>query len=707
MLVNGSSRGAPPKAAMGRLHRFVEAACQATGADGGGIVVFATSGHPLDHVTQGLSDAFVRRLAALPSFQELSQAALRQLPEARDADPASGAVDLYHWLGIALPWLGSQRGVLYIVRALEQPFTAQETAVIVALGKLLEQESLNEEPFLIAKLRLLNHLAQAAADQRDLHRLLTLAIKELDRHVPRQAVAIWLASDLGEQDLFDESTSTLVLEGLHERGRSFGLETGMAAPSEHVIFADCLHHGEALYVDRRLLAESPCPLTPGLLEGGASACFVVPLRAGKRILGVLQTICTRPDGFTNEEIQLYYLVADMLGPAIAQVVLFQRLRGAYDELRSTQSQLIQNEKMRALGEMASGMAHDFNNALCGVLGFLDLALLDRAITESCRGYLDASKTCALDAAHTVRRVQEFARRNRSEGAMQPLELDELVRQTAELTRPKWESLQHVMENPINVLVATEARCCVQACAAELREALTNLIFNAVDAMPEGGTLTVRSCIQQGRATIQVQDTGGGISEEVKRRLFEPFFTTKGERGTGLGLSVAFGIIERHHGDIEVESRLGHGAKFIIRLPIWHEGAARAAPAPPEPAVAAQPGSRVLVVDDEESVRRFLSAGLQQLGYEAHLAPTAEEALVVLAREKFDILLTDLGLPGMSGDELARAVHERDPSTPIVLLTGWGDQIKAENRDFAGITHVLSKPVSLGALAQTLAAVCNE
>jgi signal transduction histidine kinase/CheY-like chemotaxis protein len=707
-------RCAPAKAAVGRLQRFASAACGASGADGAGILVLAGNGDVLDHVLHGLAEEQAEELRRAPRFHEFLRNTMEQ-EECRDASRhiEADSLNAWSWLAVALPWLGGQRGVLYAVRAAEAPFTPQEIQAMRVLASLLEQESLTEESHLIAKLRLLNHLAQAAADQRDLHRLLNLAIKELDRHIPMQAVAIWLLADSEQPESlhsppmstasFEGLASTLVLEGVHERAAAFGLQRGARVDCHEVVFEECLGSGEAMYVDRGMLSATACPLAPGLLQGGANACFVVPLRAGKRIVGVLESICTRADGFTNEEIQLYYLVADLLGPAIAQAVLFQRLSAAYDELRNTQSQLIQNEKMRALGEMASGMAHDFNNALCGVLGFLDLALLDGNIAPTCRGYLEASKTCAQDAAHTVRRVQEFARRHRAQGTMQPLELDDLVRQIVELTRPKWESLHHVMEKPIAVNLATEARCRINGCASELREALTNLIFNAVDAMPQGGTLTVRTMAQHHQAVIMVQDTGTGIPEEVKRRLFEPFFTTKGDRGTGLGLSVTFGIIKRHFGEIDVESRAGYGARFTIRLPIFHDEAAT--PVSHVDALAkAQPGSRVLVVDDEESVRRYLSAGLQQLGYETELVPTAEDALSLLHTENFDVVLTDLGLPGMSGEELARTVHRRNPQTPVVLLTGWGDQIKAENRRFEGVTQVLSKPITLGALAQTLAAV---
>src|SRR5262249_45809406 len=215
--------------------------------------------------------------------------------------------------------------------------------------------------------------------------------------------------------------------------------------------------------------------------------FAVPLRAGDQIMGVLQSVCTQPAGFTREQIQLLYLVADLLGPAVFNCQLFGRLQSAYEELRLTQNQLIQAEKMRALGELAGGMAHDFNNSLCGVLGFLELTLTNPTLPADCRGYLEFSRTCALDAAQTVRRVQDFARWKRNEVAAERLDVNDLVRQTVELTRPKWESLAQTRGTAITVEVGTKATSQIIGSAAELREVITNLVFNAADAMPGGGT----------------------------------------------------------------------------------------------------------------------------------------------------------------------------------------------------------------------------
>jgi CheY-like chemotaxis protein len=285
--------------------------------------------------------------------------------------------------------------------------------------------------------------------------------------------------------------------------------------------------------------------------------------------------------------------------------------------------------------------------------------------------------------------------------------NDLVRQTVELTRHKWDSRALARESSIVVETRIEAKARVSGSSAELREVLTNLIFNAIDAMPRGGSLVVRTWSTASDVFLSVQDTGVGISDSVRRRLFEPFFTTKGQRGNGMGLSVTFGIVQRHKGEITVESKVDRGSMFTVRLP------AAAEIAPPEQAatpsqspVVAGKSLRILIVEDEESIRRFLAAGLSQLGHQPRITADAHEALAAFAAEPFDVVLTDLGLPGINGEELARQVSERSPQTPVVLLTGWADQIKSETKPVAGVKHILGKPVTLSSLANALTDLCR-
>jgi CheY-like chemotaxis protein len=215
----------------------------------------------------------------------------------------------------------------------------------------------------------------------------------------------------------------------------------------------------------------------------------------------------------------------------------------------------------------------------------------------------------------------------------------------------------------------------------------------------------RSTFAAGWVFLAVQDTGLGIRDEDRRRLFEPFFTTKGERGNGLGLSVTFAIVRRHGGDITVESQVGRGSTFTVRLPAAPE-AAVTVPGGPAGVPDAAAGLRVLVVEDEASIREFLNTTLTCLGHRPRLTADVAAARAALAEERFDVVLTDLGLPGASGEEIARAAAGLRPPPPVVLLTGWADQLRAENITVEGVRRVLGKPVTIDTLRAALAEVAK-
>src|SRR5262249_2079922 len=376
------------------------------------------------------------------------------------------------FLGVPLTCHGRCRGALYLARGPgKQPFGKQGLETVLPLRTWLEHGNLFEEARLLAQLRLLNQVAQAAAGSLDLPQILAVALRELDRHLPQYTCAVWLlengqqrtvAAGQRQNPQAAEEHPSLVLSTSsivpNERAGKLGLTPGLHLPLAQTRVAACLRDGQAQYVDldrpdnggRGVESDQPSaavstlsPFELDLRRRGARSFFAVPLRTGDQAVGVLHGICTRASGFTNEQIQLLYLVADLLGPAISNCQLFGRLRATCQELRDTQNQLIHTEKMRALGELASGMAHDFNNSLCGVLGFLELTLMDGTLGAGSRAHLELARTCALDAAQTVRRVQDFARKRRDSSVLQPVDLNDLVRQTVELTRHKWESLNRV------------------------------------------------------------------------------------------------------------------------------------------------------------------------------------------------------------------------------------------------------------------------
>jgi signal transduction histidine kinase/CheY-like chemotaxis protein len=364
------------------------------------------------------------------------------------------------------------------------------------------------------------------------------------------------------------------------------------------------------------------------------------------------------------------------------------------EQERIREQYSQIEKLSALGELASGVAHDFNNTLAGILGRAQLLLntSDPAKIES--GLQIIIKT-AKDGAKTIKRIQDFARQRRDH-AFSPVAVDQLLLDVGEITRPRWKDHAEAASVQINLELKISSRALVLGDESELREVLVNMVFNAVDAMPTGGTLTLATRETAGAVEISVADTGTGMSDEVRSRIFDPFFTTKGKTGMGLGLAVSYGIIRRHEGAVEVESEPGRGTTFRITLPLAKNAAKpQASAAPSVPATVAESlRTKFLVVDDEESVRELLRDILEAEGHEVTVAGSGREALALFAETAFAAVLMDVGLPGMSGWELARAVRERDARIPLAIITGWGEAVGSNAQKAAGVDWVVAKPFTV-------------
>jgi signal transduction histidine kinase len=378
------------------------------------------------------------------------------------------------------------------------------------------------------------------------------------------------------------------------------------------------------------------------------------------------------------------------------------LQAALAELKSTQQQIIQQERLRALGQMASGIAHDFNNALVPILGFCELLQLSPDILadkKKSANYLETIRIAAQDAASVVGRLREFYRANEEHEKFSPVDLSKLVEQAVNLTKPKWKDQAQAAGATVRVVPELSAVPPIAGEEPALRELLTNLIFNAVDAMPDGGTITIRTRRDGGRVVLEVADTGTGMSEEVRRRCLEPFFSTKGERGTGLGLSMVFGIVQRHGGEIDIRSAVGKGTTFVITFPPQAAGevAANFAAAAP----LANRALKVLVVDDEELVRDLLAAALARDGHHVELAEQGVDGLRRFMAGKFDLVVTDKAMPGMSGDQMATAIKQVSPKTPIILLTGFGQFLDKEK--IPNVDVLASKPIGIVALREAITA----
>ncbi|HEU5318571.1 MAG TPA: ATP-binding protein, partial [Chloroflexota bacterium] len=385
----------------------------------------------------------------------------------------------------------------------------------------------------------------------------------------------------------------------------------------------------------------------------------------------------------------------------------QKLRRALEDLAAAQSKLLEQERLRALGEMASGIAHDFNNALSPVVGFSELLLevpANLKDPELARRYLGLIRTGAEDAMAVVARLREFYRPRDEGQTFGAVDLPAMVRQAVQLTEPRWRSQAQSGGATIRVETDLDDVPPVAGDERELREALTNLIFNAVDAMPNGGTLTLRTRGEEGEAVLEVGDTGVGMTEEVRRRCLEPFFSTKGARGTGLGLSMVYGTVRRHGGEVEIESAVGKGTTFRLRLPL---SSARTTTDTPDAAPdSAGRRLRVLLVDDEEPVRAATRAYLLAEGHAVEEAETGRGALERFRAARFDVVITDRAMPDMSGDQVAAAVKAASPATPVIMLTGFGGLMLAADERPEEVDVVVGKPLTRRALRDALGVVAR-
>ena len=380
------------------------------------------------------------------------------------------------------------------------------------------------------------------------------------------------------------------------------------------------------------------------------------------------------------------------------------IRGAVVVARDTteewrrRQQAAKGEKLRALGQLAGGVAHDLNQSLALVSGYGELALDalaggDSGLAEA-RDAIGVMVKAAQDGGETVRRMLAFAR-TRQEGPSERVDLSELLGEVAKLTAPRWRDATRAEGRPVNLTVTAGGDVAIDGWPVALREVFTNLVFNAVDALPDGGE--VRLAVERRGAEVEavVADTGVGMSAEVQARVFEPFFSTKGERGTGLGLPSVFGIVERHGGRVTIDSAPGRGTAFRLTFP-----AAQAdAPAAPEEARAASTvRGRVLVVDDEPQIARLAQMALAAEGHEVVLAASGEDALARLAEQPFDLVVSDVGMgEGMNGWELVERGRALYPSIHWLLATGWGATIDSDEARSRGIEAVLAKPYRVGAL----------
>jgi len=391
-----------------------------------------------------------------------------------------------------------------------------------------------------------------------------------------------------------------------------------------------------------------------------------------------------------------------------QVRLAEGVQQAYEELRRTQEIVVQQARLRALGQMASGVAHDINNSLSPILGYSELLLTTMPeLPPKARKCLEIINHSSGDIAHTVARMREFHRRTSSAESLTQVNLNEIVETVIEMTRPRWRDISQSNGTIINLQPELEPDLPPLLCdPSDLREALMNLVFNAVDALPHGGTINLITRTVDGldspeaknggrRVQVEVRDSGVGMDEKTRQRCFEPFFSTKTQRGgTGLGLAMVYGMMQRHDGTIDIDSAPGQGTSVRLTFPVRKPALQPAAETVPPPTQARS--LNVLCIDDEARVRQLLNVCLAQFGHQVSMASTGKEGLRLFraAKQKqqpYEVVITDLGMPDIDGHQVAKAIKAESPNLPVIMMTGWGTTMREDEKPASEVDALIDKP----------------
>ena len=385
----------------------------------------------------------------------------------------------------------------------------------------------------------------------------------------------------------------------------------------------------------------------------------------------------------------------------------RQLSTALGQLRATQQEIIQRERMHALGRMANGIAHDFNNALAPILGFSELLLLkpeSLSDAKKVRNYVEMIHSAAKDSAKVVSRLREFYRYRDDSEVFTPVVINDVVLQAISLTQPRWKGQALAAGSHIDIRTEMGDVPTVPGNEDELRELLVNLIFNAIDAIPKRGTITIRTAVQGRWLVLTVSDDGVGMSDEIQARCLEPFFTSKEDQGSGLGLGSVYGIARRHGAEIDIQSEVGRGTSVTVSLPL--DKVVVAPEAPKQMQSAARP-LRILVVEDEPLVREVIGVYLAEDSHQITTAENGREGLEKFRAGEFDLVMTDRSMPEMNGDALAAEIKKINPAQPVLLLTGFGDLMTGAGEQPLGVDLVVSKPFTLSTLRTAIAKITGK
>lgn len=557
----------------------------------------------------------------------------------------------------------------------------------------------------LERLNLLQQITRSIGERQDLRSIFQVVVRSLEDQLPIDFSCICL---------YEPSQHALQVTCVGVRSealaQSFMMGEQAHIPIDENGLSSCVR-GKLVY--EADIAEVAFPFPQRLAQGGLRALVMAPLLAENTVFGILIVARRAAHSFTSGECEFLSQLSEHVALAANQAQLYGALQRAYDDLRQTQQSVMQQERLRALGQMASGIAHDINNAISPVALYTESLLeTETNLSPQGRHYLEVIERAIDDVAATVARMREFYRQREPQLSLSPIDANLVVRQVLDLTRARWSDMPQ--QRGIVIALRTQladALPMLPGSVGEIREALTNLVFNAVDAMPDGGTLSVRTrCTgaagEARQVRIEVGDTGIGMDENTRRRCLEPFFTTKGERGTGLGLAMVYGMMERHGASIDIVTAPGQGTAVRLDFPACAAGEGEPAA---DAAHAVPPRLRILVVDDDPMVLKSLRDILEIDGHDVVSADGGQAGIDCFQaayerHEQFAVVITDLGMPHVDGRKVASAVRQCSPATPIIMLTGWGQRLAADSDYPEHVDCVLGKPPRLKELRRALNAV---
>lgn len=622
---------------------------------------------------------------AADAFRDMDRRAARMnraLTEEEDVPQADGP---HVYISVKAP-LRSADGEIRGVFGVSTDITDQKRA----------EERLRKQ---VARLNLLDETTRAIAERQDLRSIFQVVIRSLEDHLP---------VDFGCVCLHESAQRTLSVTCVGMKSHALALELGLTEHAQVAID----EHGLGQCIRGKLVYEpnifgSRSELAVRLARGGLRSLVLAPFVVANKVFGVMIVARRAPEAFTGAECEFLRQLSGHVALAGHQAQLYSALQSAYEDLRLTQQSVIQQERLRALGQMASGIAHDINNALSPAALYIQMLIeREHSSREETRDRLLIVQRAIDDVASTVARMREFSRPQEPQPAFARVDLNLVLEQVIELTRVRW--IDMAQERGILIRVQRDLQKGlpeVLGTESEIRDALTNLVLNAIDAMPEGGTLTLRtraSPTANQVVTVEVSDSGTGMTEAVRSRCLEPFFTTKGERGTGLGLAMVYGMTQRHGAELEIDSEPGAGTTMRLIFPVATQAMTSTADAIRESLGQLE----LLLVDDDPLLLKSLRDALERDGHRVASADGGQAGIdefssAQRAGRPFDVVVTDLGMPEVDGRTVAAAIKSMAPDTPVILLTGWGYRLRAEGEVPQHVDRVLSKPPKLHELRATL------